>query len=196
MGLSPIGLECPISEVSPPPMGAGFTRRTFHPAPPSSRTAAFRRSGWKSRCSAIAFPVRPGPNPGPQRGLRPPTAMKVQPRNPSLCVLAASLFTAPAPRGPLLRRCVIAAILAPTAPCASLVPTSELPAWRLYRWPRGQETFPALHLRPCDRAAALTPESSYEDFRPTLPRPQEYCLRRLMTGSALSVPATAFPRGG
>ena len=43
-------------------------------------------------------------------------------------MLAVFLLSAPAPRDPLLRRCVIAAIIALTAPCASLVPTSELPA--------------------------------------------------------------------
>src|SRR5579883_2356912 len=57
-------------------------------------------------------------------------------------------------------QCVIITILAPTTPCASLVPTNELPASRLYRQPHGRETFPALHPRPCDRAAAPTPESS------------------------------------
>ena len=79
-----------------------------------------------------------------------------------LCVLAVCPLITPAPRGPLLRRCVITAIFAPTAPCASLVSTSEFPASRLYRQPRGQETFPVLHPRPCDHATAPTPESSSE----------------------------------
>ena len=79
-----------------------------------------------------------------------------------LCVLAVCPLITPTPRGPLLRWCVITAIIAPTAPCASLVSTSEFPASRLYHRPRGQETFPALHLRPCDHAAAPTPESSSE----------------------------------
>ena len=79
-----------------------------------------------------------------------------------LCVLAVCPLITPTPRGPLLRWCVITAIIAPTAPCASLMSTSEFPASRLYRQPHGQETFPALHLRPCDHAAAPTPESSSE----------------------------------
>ena len=39
------------------------------------------------------------------------------------------LLTAPVPRGPLLRRCIITVIIAPTAPCASLMPTRELPVY-------------------------------------------------------------------
>ena len=44
-----------------------------------------------------------------------------------MCWPVCPLIT-PAPRGPLLRRCVITTIIAHTAPCASLVPTRELPA--------------------------------------------------------------------
>ena len=79
-----------------------------------------------------------------------------------LCVLAVCPLITPAPRGPLLRRCVIIAILARTAPCASLGSTRELPASRLYRGFYETKTFPALPLRPCDHAAAPTPESSSE----------------------------------
>jgi len=114
-------------------------------------------------------------------------------RNPSLCVCwpVCPLLT-PAPRGPLLRRCVITAIIALTAPCASLVPTSEFPS-RLYRRPHGQETFPVLHPRPCDRAAAHTPESSLGAFARLFPRDTAFAV--ITSARRSQLPATCLYAG-
>lgn len=64
---------------------------------------------------------------------------------------------------------------------------------RLYRPPRGQETFPALHLRPCDRAAAPTPESSPEASARLFS--EDTAFARIVEARRSQHPATAFPRG-
>jgi hypothetical protein len=65
--------------------------------------------------------------------------------------------------------------------------------FRLYRWPRGQETFPVLHPRPCDRATAHTPESSRGAFARLFPRDPAFAVITPVQRSRF--PAAAFSRG-
>ena len=108
-------------------------------------------------------------------------------------MLAVCPLITPAPRGPLLRRCVIIAILARTAPCASLGSTRELPASRLYRGFYETKTFPALPLRPCDRAATHTPGSSLGAFARHFPKDPAFTV--ITAARRSQFPATAFSRG-
>ena len=93
----------------------------------------------------------------------------------------------------MLRRCVIIAILARTAPCASLGSTRELPASRLYRGFYETKTFPALPLRPCDRAATHTPGSSLGAFARHFPKDPAFTV--ITAARRSQFPATAFSRG-
>ncbi len=109
------------------------------------------------------LPGPPWPEPRSATSLRPPTVMRSCNHGTPASVCAGRVSPHhPYSQGPFASGDVLlppSLLLRPHAPVSS---TSEFPALRLYRQPRGQETFPALHLRPCDHAAAPTPESSSE----------------------------------
>ena len=128
----------------------------------------------------------PWPEPRSATSLRPPTAMKSVITEPQpLCAGRVSPHR-PCPQGPFAPAVCYYRHHCSTAPCASLVPTSEFPALRLYHWPL--DTRPSLRCIP-GLATVPPPLRRRAPWGPSPDSsPQRSCLRRLTIGSALSTP--------
>ncbi len=176
----------------------------FLPAPQSSRTARFPRSGWKQTCPPVShrLPIPPRPVPGPANGLR-WTSGAIGYR-PFLGVVIAPqgthagfrLFTPHVTQRPF----ALAACYHRRHCYYGLMRQSRLHPrisrdLRLYRRPYGCETFPALTIHPSDVAATPTPEGRLRACTQLLPQPRwpSSTLERLGTFTPTVALSTLLP---